>query len=316
MSLTEARGVVTPELAGRLDRLVRELTGRSWGEVRGMIQAGCVRLDDAEQLDPGATVAAGATVLVRHDPRTKYRERPQVRANSAFRMVFEDEHLIVVDKAARVLTVRTRRGERNTLEEGVTEHVRRGGASRAFVVHRLDRGTSGLLVFAKNQATADLLQDQFRVRKAEREYAAIVAGVLGEDEGTIESRLGTTKGLKQRTVGDDEEGEDAVTHWRVARRLRGATYLRVRLETGRRNQIRVHLAEAGHPVLGDERYNPDHARHPRWKARRLALHAAVLGFEHPHTHAPLRFESPLPAEFERFLESIRSSDDARRESLP
>jgi len=187
---------------------------------------------------------------------------------------------------------------------------RRGHRGQAAVVHRLDRGTSGLLVFGKNPRIGRELQAQFRVRKAEREYAAIVAGSLERNEGTFASRLGTTTSLRRYSVrpsrdGQGEEGESAVTHFRVERKLREATYVRVRLETGRRNQIRVHFAEAGHPVLGDERYHAGVARHPAWTANRLALHAAILGFEHPHSRERLRFESPLPPEFERFLAQMR-----------
>ena len=131
---------------------------------------------------------------------------------------------------------------------------------------------------------------------------SIVVGAFDQLSGTFESRLATTKSLQRYSVAEtDEGGEPAVTHFRLEQRLRGATFVRAWLETGQRNQIRVHFAEAGYPVLGDERYRPDLARHPAWKARRLALHAAVLGFEHPRTHQPLRFESPLPDEFTRFL---------------
>ena len=120
--------------------------------------------------------------------------------------------------------------------------------------------------------------------------------------GTFESRLATTKSLQRYSVAEtDEGGEPAVTHFRLEQRLRGATFVRAWLETGQRNQIRVHFAEAGHPVLGDPRYRPETARHPRWTSKRLALHAAALGFCHPVSGEALRFESPLPAEFEKFL---------------
>lgn len=301
MSLQPVSHEVSAAEAGRLDRIVRSMTGRSWGEVRGLIQQGRVEVDGICLTDPGANVDTGQTVVVTHDPGTKYRERPSARGNSAFRVVFEDSDLIVVDKAAHLLTVPTRKGERNTLVEGVTQHVRRGGGRTAIVIHRLDRGTSGLLVFAKTERVADALREQFRLRKSEREYLALVAGAMEDEAGTFHSRLGTSKSLQRHSVDEGEEGEEAITHWTVRRRLRGATFVSAQLETGRRNQIRVQFAEAGHPVLGDERYEPEQARHPRWKARRLALHAATLGLIHPRTGAVLRFESPLPAEFERFL---------------
>ncbi len=243
-------------------------------------------------------------MTVRHDPQSKYHERPQERASPAYKLVFEDEHLIVVDKAAAVLTVPTDHNETNTLLGALNQYLGRR-RRQAGVVHRLDRGTSGLLVFGKDELIASALQAQFRVHKAEREYAVIVAGKLEQSTGTIATRLGTTKSLQRHSVGDDEPGEDAITHYRVERRLRDTTYVRANLETGKRNQIRVHFAEAGHPVLGDERYRTDQSGHPAWRAKRLALHAAILGFVHPKTQEKLRFESPLPAEFERFLLSQR-----------
>jgi len=310
LSIIQSQQEVTAALAGRIDRIVQQLTRRSRAEVRGLFDHECVRVNGEICAEPGALVAAGDAVTVRHDPHIRYREKRRLRqqASSVFRLVFEDPHLIVVDKSAAVLTVPTDRGETNTLLDAIGHYLnRRGHRGRASVVHRLDRGTSGLLVFAKNPPIARELQAQFRVRKAEREYAAIIAGTLTRSEGTFSSRLGTSKSLQRYSVRDDDEGESAVTHFRVERRLPASkrepatTFVRVRLETGRRNQIRVHFAEAGHPVLGDERYRPDLAQHPAWTPRRLALHASVLGFEHPRSGERLRFESPLPPEFERFL---------------
>jgi len=312
MPLVEVRCDVTPDQVGRIDQVVRQLTDRSRADIRGLFHHSCVQLNGAPAFEPGAMVEAGDSVVVRHDTHRRYREPPYAGGGKAFRVVFENEDLIVVDKAAHLLTVPTKHGERNTLIEAVSRHIsRRKRGGRAFVVHRLDRGTSGLLVFGKSERMATTLKEQFRVRKAEREYVALVAGSLAEDRGSFESRLATTKGLHRKSVAPDKPGEDAVTHYHVERRLRGATIVRVRLETGRRNQIRVHFAEAGHPVLGDERYRSDLAQHPSWKARRLALHAVLLGFDHPRTGEPLRFESPLPAEMERFRTRQPEADATR-----
>lgn len=305
MPIQEVHCEVAEAQAGRLDQVVRALTGRSWSDVRGMIHHGCARLNGEVCQDSSCAVTAGAQVTVRHDPHSKYHEQPKVRASPAFQLIFEDDLLLVVDKAAAVLTVPTDHNETNTLLGAINVYLARH-RRRAGVVHRLDRGTSGLLVFGKDQRVADALQFQFRKHKAEREYAVIVAGQVAQSAGTFATRLGTTKSLQRHSVGEDEPGEDAITHYRVECRLRDTTYVRANLETGKRNQIRVHFAEAGHPVLGDDRYRPENARHPAWKAKRLALHAAVLGFIHPETHQPLRFESALPAEFERFLNSQRT----------
>lgn len=218
------------------------------------------------------------------------------RGGRAFDVVFEDRFLIVVEKAAMILTVPTPRGERNTLVQLIERYLDRGRPHRLAIVHRLDRETSGLLVFAKDRRTGEALQAQFREHRPERLYVALVAGLLERDRGTFESRLETNRGLT-RYSSRDGSGERAVTHYEVEARLSGATRVRARLETGRRNQIRVHFAEARHPVLGDRRYRPDLSAHPSWPHERLALHAAVLGFTHPVTGEALRFESPVPREF-------------------
>jgi 23S rRNA pseudouridine1911/1915/1917 synthase len=304
MVLVESQCTVTTGQVGRIDRIVQELTSRSRGEVKGLFDHGCVRLNGEICPSGGTAVAEADVVVVRHDPRLHYRPKPPQRdsASAVFRLVFEDRDLIVVDKAAAVLTVPTDRGETNTLLDALIRSLgRRGHRGRVTVVHRLDRGTSGLLVFGKNPPVARELQAQFRVRKAEREYAALVAGRVERQSGTFDNRLRTTKSLQRYSVDRDAAGERAVTHYRVARRFTDATYVRVTLETGKRNQIRVHFAEVGHPVLGDERYAVETARHPAWKYKRLALHATVLGFDHPRTHKRLRFESPLPDEFESFF---------------
>jgi 23S rRNA pseudouridine1911/1915/1917 synthase len=304
MVLVESQCTVTTGQVGRIDRIVQELTSRSRGEVKGLFDHGCVRLNGEICPSGGTAVAEADVVVVRHDPRLHYRPKPPQRdsASAVFRLVFEDRDLIVVDKAAAVLTVPTDRGETNTLLDALIRSLgRRGHRGRVTVVHRLDRGTSGLLVFGKNPPVARELQAQFRVRKAEREYAALVAGRVERQSGTFDNRLRTTKSLQRYSVDRDASGERAVTHYRVARRFTDATYVRVTLETGKRNQIRVHFAEVGHPVLGDERYAVETARHPAWKYKRLALHATVLGFDHPRTHKRLQFESPLPDEFESFF---------------
>lgn len=293
---------MTDEQPGRIDRVVQELTGRSRADVRGLFDQEGVLLNGATCSEPGTTIAAGDVLVVRHNPHMRYHERPRARGSNLYRLVFEDEDLMVVDKAAGVLTVPTDRGDTRTLVDALGRHLgRKGRNGRVGVVHRLDRDTSGLLVFAKSPGTARALREEFRTRKAERRYAAIVAGSLTRAEGTFASRLGTTKSLQRYSVRDSQQGEEALTHYRVERALNGATLVHVWLETGRRNQIRVHFAEAGHPVLGDPRYRPDLSVDPNWKTNRLALHGATLGFEHPRTCQLLRFDSPLPNEFDRFL---------------
>ncbi len=170
----------------------------------------------------------------------------------------------------------------------------------AVIVHRLDRETCGLVVFGKHQRAADALMQRWNDH--ERRYAAIVSGVVVKDEATVRSRLVTNERLDRHST-NDGSGEEAITHYTVVRRVEGATLLDVVLETGRRNQIRVHLAEQRHPILGDDRYG-GLQRHRRWDDRHLALQARTLAFPHPRTKAPLSFELPLPAVFTRFLGAV------------
>jgi 23S rRNA pseudouridine1911/1915/1917 synthase len=244
----------------------------------------------------------------------------------AFTVVYEDDWLIVVDKAAGVLTVPTPRRERNTLVDLIGRHLsgpgrpapgRAGRApprgrsdrpkaerrGRPFVVHRLDRETSGLLVFAKREEVGRALVEAWR-EEHERRYACIVHGRVERERGEIRSRLITGRGLQRRSS-HTEEGELAVTRYEVKEQLRGATLLDVELETGRRNQIRVHMKELGHPILGDVRYAQGTPPHPAWPAGRLALHARLLVLVHPVTGARLALEAPLPPPFEKFLAATR-----------
>ncbi|MFA4944705.1 MAG: RluA family pseudouridine synthase [Lentisphaeria bacterium] len=295
---------VTPEQAGRVDKAVQALTGRSRAQVRGLVQHGCVTVNGAPCASDFTQVVAGDRVAVRFDPAQGYPEKATAAAGAPFRILFEDAHLLVVEKAAHLLTVPTLKRETDTLVHHLQTYVSVGRRrlGRVEIVHRLDRGVSGVLVFAKNAAIAEALREQFAAHKPEREYLALVAGRLAADRGTFDQWLVTdAKSIHRRGSPRPGVGERAVTHYEVVRRLADATLVRVRLETGRRNQIRVHFAEAGHPVLGDPRYAPELARHPRWPYPRLALHAGLLAFTHPVTGRPVRGEAPLPREFERFL---------------
>ncbi len=232
-------------------------------------------------------------------PAAKTAARSDVRSR-AFTLVYEDDDVIVVDKAAGILTVPTPRRERATLVDEVSRYLSRGPriTKAAVIVHRLDRETSGLVVFGKHRRAADVLMQRWGDHQ--RHYAAIVAGSVVDDQGTIRSKLVTDARSLDRRSSADGSGEDAVTHFTVQARVDGATLLDVVLETGRRNQIRVHLAERRHPILGDDRYG-GLGRHRRWDDRLLALQARTLAFPQPRTDAPLRFELPLAPAFRRFL---------------
>ena len=294
---------VTAELAGRADGVAQKLTGLSRSQIRGLFDHGCVSINGQPCNDNGTKVKCGDVIEARYDAHRRYHERARSWEDDAFRIVFEDAHLIVVDKAAGVLTVPSLLGETDTLVHAVSDYfAHRGVRGRAQLVHRLDRDASGLLIFGKSREIADKLQSQFEERKPEREYMALVKGVMPA-EGTFESYLMSSKSLQQYSTKRPGEGQLAITHFRLEKVLQEASWVRAWLETGRRNQIRVHFAEAEHPVLGDPRYRPDLSQHPRWRAKRLALHALVLGFRHPVTEKMLRFEAPVPAAMKAFVNS-------------
>lgn len=275
----------------------------SRAEVRGLFDWDCVAVDGELATQPGLALRVGQHVALRYEQGRRYKEKPRERTQRDFAIAFEDRHLIVVAKRAGILSVPTDRGEDNTLVHAVARHFSKGQriTHKAFLVHRLDRDTSGLIVFGRTDAVAKALIDQFAGRKPERAYVAIVAGTVREPQGTIQSFLATDDDLDQFSTRKEGEGKLAITHYRVLQRLRGATVLEVRLETGRRNQIRVHFAEQGHPVLGDVRYMPELARHLGWTERRLALHARTLGFVHPVTGQTVRLVDEPPALFGQFI---------------
>ena len=302
MAMTTLSTTIDADNAGRVDLVIRQLSGSSRSQVRGMVDHGCVSINGAPCETIAASVAAGDFVSIRFDPTQRYHEKKKRLDDRTFSISFEDDHLIVVDKSAGTLTVPTDRNEKNTLVERVSVYLSHSRRKRqAWVIHRLDREVSGLLVFGKHKPIADRLIEQFKKRKPQRVYTAIVAGVMSSDDGTFNSHLATGKNLDRFVARPSRKTEAAITHYRVLRRMSDTTLVEATLETGRRNQIRVHFADAGYPVLGDPRYKTKQALHPRWIRKRIALHAKSLGFEHPVSGEAMTFESPLPSAFEKFL---------------
>jgi 23S rRNA pseudouridine1911/1915/1917 synthase len=300
MAIVTRQVEVNAELAGRADRVIQTLTGLSRSELRGLFDHDCVSLNGELCTEIGTPVSTGDVLKVKYDRHRRYHPRERQWEDKAFKIVFEDRYLIVVDKAAGVLTVPAHPSDTNTLAGAITRYLsHRGVRGKAQLVHRLDRGASGLLVFGKDRETAQKLQSQFEDRKPEREYIAIVYGKVPQS-GTFESYLATSPSFQQYSTENRSGAQLAITHFELQRVVHGASVVRVRLETGRRNQIRVHFAESGHPVLGDPRYRSDLSAHPHWPHKRLALHAAKLGFLHPVTGKPVHFESPAPKAMKAF----------------
>jgi len=211
-----------------------------------------------------------------------------------FEVLFEDKSLIVVDKPAGLLTMATDAEKANTLYALLRAHLNnRKPAEKLFIVHRLDREASGLLVFAKTIEAKERLQDQFKDHSAGRRYVAVVEGRVRSDDFTIRSYLAENSAYRVYATSNKKAGKLAVTHVRVVKRNPKTTLVEVRLETGRKHQIRVHLQERGHPIVGDRVYgsglNP---------IRRMALHGAQLDFKHPVTEKRMSFSAPYPKAFD------------------
>ena len=246
-------------------------------------------------------VSVDGQVVRRGDLALSGGERVELAAFAApefpdlLRLVHEDDELIVVDKPPGLLTIATEHERERTAYRLLFDYVVRGAGSRdglrVFVVHRLDRETSGLVVFAKSARAKRALQAQFERRAVERVYVAIVEGRVSAPSGTLRSRLRQGPSLNVRPTRDPRAGKEAITHYRVLERRSATTVLELRLMTGRRGQIRAQLAALGHPVVGDVAYGSR-----RRALGRVCLHATRLGFEHPRG-GRASFESPPPATF-------------------
>jgi len=244
-------------------------------------------------------VKSGDRVDVHYDPQQGSARRRSGRIAPS-RSSTKTPHIIVVDKAAHVLTVATGSSERNTLESRVSHYLQHSSRKRqAFVAHRLDRGVSGLLVFAKSPAILGQLRDQFRARKPERRYIAIVTGILPTSFGHVSFVSADRGHLDQISTLEEGEGRLAVTHYRVQKELQDTSVVEVRLETGRRNQIRVHLAEAATPCWAIRATGGRAAQHEHWRLNRLALHALSLGPGTSVTGQQLLFTSQPPSCMQR-----------------
>jgi len=224
------------------------------------------------------------------------------------RIVFEDEHLLVVEKPHGLLTVATDRRTENTLYANLTQYVRKGNSKsrhRVFIVHRLDRDASGLLVFAKSEPVKRALQDDWGETK--KIYLAVVHGTPKETAGLITSYLVENGVHTVRSTRDSKVGKLSRTGFRVMKSSRGFSLLEIDLLTGRKHQIRAHLSEFGHPIVGDAKYGA-----PEIGEKRLALHAKSLAFRHPITRALLTFNSEVPGYFNRLLRSQNSAPKPNR----
>ena len=280
------------------ERLRAEFPGSSTRSVKQWLYAGRVRVNGDVVRDPRTRIEPGARVTL--GPGASDPSRPAVLP-LGLAIAHEDRHLVVIDKPPGLLTIATERERERTAYRVLWDLLAgRRPAARPFIVHRLDRETSGLLVVAKTPAAKTALQAQFAARTVDRGYVAVVDGVMRKDTQTLVDRVEEDAAYRVRVAqGVRRGGREAITRYRVRLRGRETTLIDIALGTGRRHQIRVQLAAIGHPVTGDAQHGS--GRDP---LHRICLHASVLGFVHPGSGAPVRFELPAPAAFARLVQGV------------
>ena len=283
----------------RLDTVLAASVG-SRSRAQRLIDAELVTVD-GEARPKRHLVRAGEVVEVGDEPAEDV-EPSDVEV--PFTIAYEDDDLLVVDKPAGVV-VHPARGHRGgTLSQALAGRAAGGGdPARAGIVHRLDRDTSGLLVVARSDDAYRALQQALQERRITREYLALVEGRPPSRQGTIDAPIGRDRRVRTKHSIDTDDPRDAVTHFEIEQALPHFTLLRVRLETGRTHQIRVHLQAIGHPVAGD----PEYGRAGLLGLERQFLHAARLAFEHPRTREPVDVVSPLPADLADALNRAASA---------
>lgn len=268
--------------------LLKVMSNRSRNSVKSILTRGQVAVDGEAVTAHNHSLKAGQKVTILKN-KTAARESKL----TGFTILYEDKAIIVINKDAGLLSIATAKEKEMTAYHQLMTHVRREHSrNRIFIVHRLDRDTSGVMLFAKSERVQQILQQSWTAMVQERAYVALVEGVVKKEAGTISSWLKETNTHKMYSSSKPNDGQYAVTHYKKMQTNQHVSLLEVHLETGRKNQIRVHMQEMGHPIVGDKKYGS--STNP---IRRLGLHANTLAFTHPTTGEPMRFKTGTPQAF-------------------
>ena len=274
-----------------MEFLLQNLKQKSRDNVKSLLRNKQVWIDGRNISQFNHPLKPGQKVLIRWSKPT------EVFQDESLNIVYEDDTVVVIDKQAGLLSISTDSEKRETAYSLLRTRVKlQNPANKIFVVHRLDRDTSGLMLFAKTIEAKEFLQKTWLTSVRERTYVAVVEGSVEQDEGEITSYLYESKAMIVYSSRNATKGELAITHYKVIKRNKLYSLLEVNLETGKKNQIRVHMQDMGHPIIGDKKYGA--ASNP---IGRLGLHASVLSFNHPVTGAPLFFKSKTPHKFTRLF---------------
>ncbi|TPW36823.1 RluA family pseudouridine synthase [Oecophyllibacter saccharovorans] len=302
----------------RADRVLAEAIGTlSRSRVKSLIESGCLSCDGQIRTDPALALRAGMELVLEVPPAAPARPLPE---NIPLTILYEDRDLLVLDKPPGLVVHPAPGNETGTLVNALLAHCGPefegiGGEKRPGIVHRLDKDTSGVMVVAKTPLAHQALSDAFATRDIERAYQALAWGVL-PPQGEFDGAIGRDKRDRKRMTVVSKGGKHALTRFKTLETFHdSASLVECRLATGRTHQIRVHLSQAGHPLMGDPVYLrripgaarglPREGREAALDFPRQALHAATLGFKHPRTGEMLRFSSPLPEDFRILMEKLK-----------
>lgn len=273
--------------------VMEKMPDRSRTDIKSWLRHGQMRIDGTVTTVFNAAVAPGAKVEVNLG-------RPFVTLrNPRLQLVYEDDDVIVINKGYGLLSVGTQSHRKEESAYSILrDYVKtQDPRNKLYVVHRLDRDTSGLMMFAKSEEAQETLRHNWNNMVLDRLYVALLEGYVKEDSGFVKSRLAENSQFVVYSTENPEEGKLALTRFRVLKRGNGLSLVEFSLDTGRKNQIRVHSSEMGHPISGDRKYGARESR-----LNRLCLHARTLRFAHPVTRKDMRFELPVPS---RFLDAVK-----------
>ena len=269
-----------------LEFLLETLKGQSRNSVKSLLTNHRVSVDGAPISQYNFQLAKGDVVIISKTPIHK-------KTRSNLPIIFENEEFIVINKPSGLLSIASDKEKGSTVYRMLTDYVQQKDKhNRIYVVHRLDEDTSGVLMVAKNEKIRDLLQEKWNDLVSKRGYFAIVEGQMKEKQGTIKSYLKKNAQNMMYSSKKAGDGQLAITHYKVIKEIENYSLLDVNIDSGRKNQIRVHLGDLGHHVVGDDKYG-----NPSNPIKRLGLHAYELVLEHPVTHKVMKFNAPMPKEF-------------------
>lgn len=268
--------------------LIKVMPNRSRNSVKSILARGQVTVDEHMETQYNYALHPGQSVTI-----LKNKASVKESALIGMSIVHEDEDIIVINKEAGLLSIATEKEKERTAHHQLMEYVRREDPkNRIFVVHRLDKDTSGVMMFAKNEKVKRTLQDAWKENVKERTYVALVEGEVKKAKGYISSWLKESSTHLVYSSSNKNDGQHAITHYKLIQANKNFSLVEIQLETGRKNQIRVHMQDLGNPVVGDKKYGSKTN-----EIRRLGLHAKVLSFNHPTSGKLMRFESNVPGSF-------------------